>query len=255
MRTCLHRGFTLIELLVVVAIIAVLISILLPSLSEARETARTVACSAILKNYGAGNAMYADAWDGIHAPPWVGGSDAQGTRARMIWFRNVSFRQIMGMQGTNWEASDGLLCPAAPEPEFTNSDRHTTRATTPWAAHWDHVYANQIYKVVTGPHRTQENGIFIRRAWINSPSDKFNFVDATNYEVGGLTRINGTQWLISGDFSASRGGSSHIAYRHGEMGLNALHFDGHAEFYNFADAWPTTTAAQDRKWLMYPTVK
>lgn len=54
-----RQGFTLIELLVVVAIIALLISILLPSLARARELAKRTACAANMSGIGKGLHTYA----------------------------------------------------------------------------------------------------------------------------------------------------------------------------------------------------
>lgn len=54
------KKFTLIELLVVVAIIGILASMLLPSLSKAREKAKRAVCLSNLGQCHKGNLMYGD---------------------------------------------------------------------------------------------------------------------------------------------------------------------------------------------------
>ncbi|MBU0640329.1 MAG: DUF1559 domain-containing protein [Planctomycetes bacterium] len=65
-------GFTLIELLVVVAIIALLISILLPALGQARERGRAVTCLSNIKQVALAFFLYAEDFGVIPGTYWQG---------------------------------------------------------------------------------------------------------------------------------------------------------------------------------------
>jgi len=60
MRRTHAYGFTLIELLVVVAIIAILVSLLLPALGKARASSRCLNCLTNIKNLELAHCMYMD---------------------------------------------------------------------------------------------------------------------------------------------------------------------------------------------------
>jgi prepilin-type processing-associated H-X9-DG protein len=65
-------AFTLVELLVVIGLIGVLIAMLLPALSQAREQAKWVQCQSNLRQIGVHLEIYSQNWNGYIYPPGLG---------------------------------------------------------------------------------------------------------------------------------------------------------------------------------------
>lgn len=101
-----HR-FTLVELLFVIAIIAMLMSLLLPSLRHSKEMAKRISCSGNLRQIGQGFSGYLDDWRGWF-PDYLATDDptalAFGWGAQIL--PHVGSRQIF------------YGCPAYNDPNF-----------------------------------------------------------------------------------------------------------------------------------------
>src|ERR1051325_7998668 len=113
------RAFTLVELLVVIGIIALLISILLPSLGKARESAQQVACASNLRQLYTASQMYSMTYNGYILPSRI--TSGVGT-AQVYWCGSDVLGPLFGLtRGTTQDIANRIAkmldCPSNPRPK------------------------------------------------------------------------------------------------------------------------------------------
>ena len=237
-------GFTLIELLVVVAIIALLISILLPSLSQARATARTVKCSSIQKQIGTANEMYADSANGHYVSIYDNSAQTLNGLphgAMAAWSLRPGLREMLGIEPNFLNVAQvewwpmGLTCPDQPdrfniEPYYNygfNHDYESLGGALPWH----------------GAHRVS----------VSQPAGTFQLLDSNDIRVWPGGRDYRINWDLHGNQSFSTGGGNAASalYRHQE-GVPILHYDAHVQYFNKEEAYPVNNPdAINQLWKIY----
>jgi prepilin-type N-terminal cleavage/methylation domain-containing protein/prepilin-type processing-associated H-X9-DG protein len=168
------RGFTLIELLVVVAIIALLISILLPSLAAARENAKATMCMANMHTMSHGLFGYVQEQKHYPAEHMQVSRFSMITWVPRIWRYVLKERKIFHCPSTGAEALW--------EPQFT----FTNAEVMPHALAVGYEPGREAGEGAEYP-LTERNDLFFSYAY-NGYGVKMGFFEDPHYGLGGHAR-------------------------------------------------------------------
>lgn len=109
-----RAGFTLVELLVVIGIIALLIAILLPTLSSARASANAIKCASNQRQMGLALTLYTIDYEGTYPQRLL------PSEANLLGDNDLSWRTLL--QRYFDEVNELLVCPSNPNNETESAD-------------------------------------------------------------------------------------------------------------------------------------
>lgn len=209
------KAFTLIELLVVIAIIAILASLLLPALSNAKQTAKRIHCLSNLRQMNIAAQVYVDNYAGYYPIAYYDGTN-NGAPARFCWdLTSIYGPTISVVPGLLWQTGDPLRIQQCPS--YWGGQAN-------WIAD---PYTGYNYNTsYIGHGELEDIPTPIKASALNFPARIAIFGDG-QYS-GGANKFMRAPWPNPGDESFRGRYAGTQGFRH-QKKSNAVFCDGHAE--------------------------